>query len=189
MTFGNLVISFASLPALVLWCLTFIVFAHRVHARRLGAIAPLTLGCLVALFQGLAAIIVLKPAGVGLSAPWLGGSFAMWVVVYAIARWAGVTPQARWPWYRFGLAAAIGVLVTDVIVGAVLPAGAGRAWMLGGAGLWDALGVLPAFLAGAYYLLNDCRSPWTICHISCRGVGHCRHGVHSHPMRLDRDSG
>lgn len=174
MSFGNLVVSFESVPALALWCLTVIVCARRLHASRFGALAPLALGCVVALLQGLAAIILLKPAGAGLSAPWLGGSFALWVVAYAIARWAGVTPLARWPWYRFGLAAAIGVLVTDVIVGVVLPAGAGRAWILGGAGWRDALAVLPAFLAGAYYLLNDCGSPWAICHRSCRDVGLCR---------------
>lgn len=174
MSFGNLSLSFASMPALLLWCLTVLVCARRLYASSLGAVVPLALGCVVALLQGLAAIIVLKPGGAGLSAPWLGGSFALWLVAYAISRWAGHTPLAGWPWYRFGLAAAICVLITDVIVGVVLPAGTGRAWILGGAGWRDALGVLPGFLAGAYYLLNDCGSPWAICHRSCREVGRCR---------------
>lgn len=188
MNLGNMAITAASLPALVLWGTTTVVLWMRLRAGGLGLVAPIMFGAGVGLLQGFTALLFVRPGGSGLSAPWLGGLFVVWVATYAVARWAGRAPIHAWPWSRYGLAAAFGVLLTDVLVGVILPAGAGRTWVLGGAGFRDAIGVLPPFLAGAYYLLNDCRSPWTICHLACRRAGYCRHDVRSRSIRLDQDA-
>jgi hypothetical protein len=174
---GHLAVTTNSLVALGLLTLHLgICAAFSVTRRSFGWLdIPLCIG--LATVQIVAVIAFVPPGGGGLNMVFLAWPLLLFLSGYGLWRVAGGVPLRHWPWHRFGMVAGLTVLLVDVGVGLLMPVPAGRIWQLGGAGLLDALAMLPPVLTMVFWGLLDCDSPMTFCCGECRNANRCRFGL------------
>lgn len=135
-----------------------------------------------ALLLGLVAVVCwvgmaqpLKDGGYGVAGFTLIWPFLVFMAGYGIWRLAGGAPLRRWPWYRFGLLATLTVLLADLAKAFLdAPPAHSNVWVIGGAGLRDALVMGPPVLVAIFFGLLDCRSPLVFCSRKCRDQNRCR---------------
>ena len=96
---------------------------------------------------------------------------------YGAWRLSGRKPLQHWPWYRFGLLTTLLLLTVDLAGAFLITPTPGRVWLLGGAGMMDALVLGPPALTLAFYGVLDCRSPLVFCGAGCRNANKCLHNM------------
>jgi len=120
----------------------------------------------------------LKGGGIGVTGFTLIWPLVIFLAGYCIWRLAGGAPLRNWPWYRFGLLTTLTILLADLGKAFLeAPPTTSRIWVIGGAGLRDALVMAPLALTGVFFWLLDCRSPLVFCSHKCRDQDRCRFGL------------
>ena len=170
---GSIALTPKSLPALFAVVVYLSLFSAKAVAfKKIGALDLLVYAaCVSIIVSSFPLTLGSTPTKISFLA--LSWPFVGFIIFYGLWRVIGKRPFHSWPWYRFGLCVTLSIFTADLIFGLVCLPGAGRVWILGGAGLMDALFLGPMVLTGFYYAYLDCKSPLVFCGKNCRQANKC----------------